>query len=194
MPHRLPPSRKSPKVPPGYLTRQQAAALLGFSSEFKVRQLERDGRLRALRGAMRTAFYPRGEVLEVKAELGKDGRGCDDDWTDSELLALLERPHREGRARSAMDLVLETHVSIDRAEKVFAFWASSRISATTARPQPGHAEDTATGVVAKAALPGQPGAQERRAGQRLSRDALIAELRHPDPRVRNRAFALLKQG
>jgi hypothetical protein len=34
---------------------------------------------------------------------------------------------------------------------------------------------------------------ERRGEDRLSRDALIAQLRDPDPRVRDRAFALLKE-
>ena len=251
----LPARRRPPRTPPGcegHLTRQQAAELLGFSSEFKIRQLEREGRLRSVRGLMRTAFYARADVLAIKAELEQEspGRSADDDWTDDELLVLLRQPNREGRARTALDLVLETHISIDRAEKVYAFWTScgGAVPATTAAPRPpvqnqqGHPAPGTTiapdpraaspkSTIAphpgapspKAAVPPHPteaspqpafqlreplrtpqaaalppepldrAADERRSAERLSRDDLIAELRHPDPRVRDRAFARLKE-
>lgn len=237
--------RKPPRTPPGcedHLTRQQAAQLLGFSSEFKIRQLEREGRLRSVRGPMRTAFYARADVLAVKAQLGRDGLGQEtaDGWTDAELLLLLGNPNREGRQRNALDLVLETRISIERAERVFAFWASARPSAVHAA-----AHGQVAGSVAEAARPTLPPPQppkaaprplaaaacvasakpvctpanppptatastfteparvespkapssdesERRGEDRLSRDELIAQLRDPDPRVRDRAFARLK--
>jgi hypothetical protein len=268
MPSSLSARRKPPRTPPGcegHLTRQQAAELLGFSSEFKIRQLEREGRLRSVRGPMRTAFYARVEVLAVKAELeqASPGRCAEDDWTDAELLVLLRHPNREGRARTALDLVLETHISIDRAEKVCAFWTgcggpgsaaaaapkapvpiqtsaaavkaastpssiTSRTDATvapppvTASPEPEgspHEVDAGCETVPlrrAPALPPEPSlepqakivpaqaaspperpveasADERRGEERLSRDALIEKLRHPDPRVRERAFARLKE-
>lgn len=246
--------RKPPRTPPGcegHLTRQQAAQLLGFSSEFKIRRLEREGRLQSVRGPMRTAFYARADVLAVKAELGREGLGQEtpDGWTDAELLHLLASPNREGRQRTALDLVLETRISIERAERVFAFWAGSRIGgaaeatkpaaatspsvavaapvstdvvkpkASTAGypPAPGHApavavaapnpppaqtttaqppSTPATIVVQSARVEGLKTASddnERRGEDRLSRDSLIAQLRDPDPRVRDRAFARLRE-
>jgi hypothetical protein len=261
----LSPYRKPPRTPPGcenHLTRQQAAQLLGFSSEFKIRQLEREGRLQAVRGPMRTAFYARAEVLAVKAELAQESPGQEtpDGWTDAELLLLLGSPTRQGRPRSALDLVLETRISIERAERVYAFWNSARaaepapsaarlpasqsrasepVTAVDHRPQdertakaaPTAADQPAvnpaaavvspavavkpmvavdTGVPQRRAagatsapvlvaepLPTAPPADqnsgERRSEDRLSRDVLIQQLRDPDPRIRHRAFALLKE-
>jgi hypothetical protein len=255
--------RKTPRTPAGcegHLTRQQAAQLLGFSSEFKIRQLERDGRLQSVRGPMKTAFYARADVLAVKAELEQESPGheADDDWTDAQLLELLRHPTREGQPRTPLDLVLETHISIDRAEKVYDFWTScgGAGAAATAAPKPSatpkpsvqaqpsnpatkpmvaaHAgagspttavshqtEPPSKAPPRPAVPPAQPSlaqapaqpspaacppetatqdpkpvdnsANERRGEERLSRDALIAELRHPDPRVRERAFARLKE-
>jgi hypothetical protein len=253
------PYRKPPRTPPGYedhLTRQQAAQLLGFSSEFKIRQLEREGRLQSVRGPMRTAFYPRAQVLAVKAELGQGSPGqasadpeTDGGWTDAELLVLLGNPTRAGRARGALDLVLETRINIERAERVFAFWSNARPAgaapldrAATARPSPpasarlrhpqpssptpaaasepvpdlvspaatlempvvASATPHTEAAIAKAApvmvaqplptpLPSDRGSQERRSEKRLSRDGLIQQLRDPDPRVRDRAFVMLKE-
>jgi hypothetical protein len=264
--------RKPPRTPPGcegHLTRQQAAQLLGFSSEFKIRQLEREGRLQSVRGPMRTAFYARADVLAVKAELGREAFGLEtpDGWTDAELLLLLRTPNRDGRQRTALDLVLETRISIERAEKVLAFWAGSQSGPGVALPQlpaqprhPGTEVDRAPQIAPKAVKSAPPPAvkeraatatkpdigvqpssavgstdalgpaatvpcpsaqrkpaaeqprtqaatrapasapvkpavsdeNERRGEDRLSRDALIAQLRDPDPRVRDRAFALLK--
>lgn len=251
------PYRKPPRTPPGcedHLTRQQAAQLLGYSSEFKIRQLEREGRLKSVRGAMRTAFYARADVLALKAQLGRDGvHETANDWNDAELLLLLRSPNREGRQRTALDLVLETRISIDRAQNVFAFWASSHAEAaamapavTTTAPEPDIEPGRAAAKTAPAGAPvsdvvavpttfepakpaavtgsatrerppmnvGRPESQaptapaspaqrphrsgevvetERRGEDRLSRDSLIAQLRDPDPRLRDQAFALLRE-
>lgn len=57
--------RRGPRPPAGYedhLTRRQAARLMGLASEYKLREAEREGRIRAVRGAMGTAFYARADV------------------------------------------------------------------------------------------------------------------------------------
>jgi hypothetical protein len=235
--------RKPPRTPVGcedHLTRQQAAQLLGFPSEFKIRQLEREGRLHSVRGPMRTAFYARTDLLALKAELARaTHEDAEADWTDAELLLLLAKPNREGRTRTALDLVLETRVSIDRAQKVCAFWSACQTAATsqtiarreaiadtsaapartptpTATESPRRAETQdpdplmdATSSRAPAPAPARTTAEpveptpiapaveaddgERRGEERLSRDLLIQELRDPDPRIRERAFARLKQ-
>jgi len=191
--------RKRPHAPPGcegHLTRQQAAQVLGFSSEFKVRELEREGRLRSVRGPMRTAFYAREDVLAVKAELARaePGRRGDDDWTDADLIVLLGCPVREGRPRTPLDLVLETGISVDRAQKVHAFWAGRQ---STPYPSPGPAPTPSSSQPpARSHETDRPPSylsDERRSADRVSRDALIEDLRHPDPRVREQAFARLKE-
>jgi len=52
----------------GHLSRQEAARALGLPSEFKVRQLEKEGRLHPVRGAMGSAWYPRAEVLALRCK------------------------------------------------------------------------------------------------------------------------------
>ncbi len=147
---------------------------------------------------MHTAFYARADILELKAELGRAGGTRAAPWTDAELLVLLQQPTPEGRPRTALDLVLETHVAIERAEQVFAFWRRSRENAAgaSATPpnQPEGGSPPGSGGVSAGGGSGTTAGGERRAGARLSRDALIAALRHPDPRVRARAFAALKEG
>ncbi len=126
MSHVQPATRKHLRRPAGcegHLTRRQAAAVLGFASEFKVREFERQGLLRSVRGPMRTAFYPRPDVLALKARLAQSERVSPDEWTDADLIALLEHPTEAGQARTALDLVTETRISIERAERVHAFWA-----------------------------------------------------------------------
>jgi len=175
----------------GYFTRQQAAQALGFASEFKIREFERKGRLRSVRGPMRAAFYPRAEVLALKAQLAlsEPGRGSPDAWSDAELLALLGHPKRSGDARTALDLVLETQITIERAERVHDFWKRSE-------PVPKSADATlatnAPPVTSATALSEPNSSQERRGAERLSRDTLIRNLRDPDPRIREQAFAQLK--
>jgi hypothetical protein len=190
--------RKHLQAPPGcegYFTRQQAAHALGFASEFKIRELERRGMLHAVRGPMRAAFYPRAEVLAVKAQLAlnEPGRVPPEAWSDAELLALLSHPKRSGEVRTVLDLVLETQISIERAQHVCEFWQrceptprSGGAGFTQAAPAPPIAAPTTSS--------GTHVSQERRDAQRLSRDSLIRNLRDPDPRVREQAFAHLKEG
>ena len=201
--------RKTVKPPLGYeghLTRREAAMVLGLPSEFKIRQLEREGRLHAIRGQMGTAFYPEDEVLALKAELGARVRpqpGC---WTDADLLALLQRPTSTGRPRTAVDLVTEAKISIARAERVVRFWCNGQANSPVARTVPEVAvaavAPTAPRPTVQEALPREPSpaakvsgrrlASERRSSDRLTRDQLVRSLRDPDPRVRDRAFAQLK--
>jgi hypothetical protein len=203
--------RKTVKPPLGYeghLTRREAAMVLGLPSEFKIRQLEREGRLHAIRGQMGTAFYPEHEVLALKAELGArlpPQPGC---WTDADLLALLQRPTSTGRPRTVVDLVTEAKISIARAERVVRFWYNGQVpsAVAVARPVPAAADETvapaAPRPTVQEALPGEPMTvakvpgrrldSERRSTDRLTRDQLVRALRDPDPRVRDRAFAQLK--
>jgi hypothetical protein len=191
--------RKHPQAPPGcdgHLTRRQAALLLGFPTEFKVRQLEREGRLRSVRGPMRTAFYAREDVLAVKADLsrGQAGHAADDDWSDADLIVLLQRQRSAGRGCTALDLVLETHVSIERAQKVHAFWSSCQ-SPPAPPPTPATVLLPDHVLAQRQEEDRKPNdvSDERRSAERVSRDTLIAELRHPDPRVREQAFVRLKE-
>src|SRR5215468_2623238 len=68
-----PAATRQPIRPPsgyeGFLSRRQVAGVLGFASEFKVRRLEKEGRLRPVRGVMGSAWYPRARVLALKEEL-----------------------------------------------------------------------------------------------------------------------------
>jgi hypothetical protein len=177
----------------GYLTRKQAAHVLGFASEFKIRELERRGILHSVRGPMRAAFYPRPEVLALKAQLAlsEPDRLPPDAWTDAELLALLSHPKRSGDARTVLDLVLETQISIERAQHVVEFWQRCKSALRSATAAATQAEAAPSMAPASASsLP--KSSQERRDPHRLSRDALIHNLRDPDPRVREQAFARLK--
>jgi hypothetical protein len=179
----------------GHLTRRQAAALLGFASEFKVRQFERQGWLRSVRGPMRTAFYARPDVLALKARLAQAAGQPHTEWTDADLIALLEHPSPAGQPRTAVDLVTEARISIERAERIFAFWSKG----ASARPFPVASAPPAREIRKSPTLPESPptgsgSAGERRSGERLTRDALIRDLRDPDPRVRQHAFERLRTG
>jgi len=140
---------------------------------------------------MRTAFYPRAEILALKARLisGETGPIPGSIWTDAELLALLAHPKPDGRTRGALDLVLETQISIERAERICLFWSigenllATRASAARASTEAGATSDAGDSCTSV----------ERRSMSRLSRDALIRELRNPDPRVREEAFARLHE-
>ena len=191
-------SRKQVRRPAGYeshLTRRQAAAILGFASEFKVRELERQGLLRSVRGPMRTAFYARPDVLALKARLAQTSGQPEVEWTDADLIALLEHPGPSGQARTAVELVTEARISIERAERVYGFWSKSArarpIRVVTSGPTPvAEVHPPPRPQAATAARPGS----ERRGEERRSRDSLIHELRDPDPRVRQRAFERLRAG
>jgi hypothetical protein len=154
---------RTPLAPPsgfeGHLSRRQAAAALGFASEYKVRQLERQGKLRAVRGALGSAWYRREEVLALGRALASALPPGPRRWTDAELLRLLrERP------RSPVDLVVDTGISIARAERVHRFF---------------RAHERGQEI-------------ERRSPERRERDALVRQMRDPDPQVRAAAFERLR--
>jgi hypothetical protein len=182
----------------GHLTRRQAASLLGFASEFKIREFERQGRLRSVRGPMRTAFYPRPDVLALKAQLAQTQGAPGDQWTDADLIALLEHPTATGRRRTALELVTLARISIERAERVYAFWAAGagaapRGEAESATPHPpSAARRPLPASRGEAESGGEAGSGERRGDERLTRDSLIRELRDPNPRVRQQAFESLR--
>lgn len=152
---------RRPSPPPSgagdCVSRHQAAALLGFGSEYPIRQLEKAGQLRAVRGAMRQAWYPRAEVMALATTLSNRGpatRGAltapapatarpqegaaGGRWTDSALIALLrQRIAGEGgqappRPRTAVDLVAETGITIARATRVHRFWLAHDVDPTAA--------------------------------------------------------------
>ena len=167
-------TRKSIRPPSGFedhLCRRDAAALLGFASEFKVRQLEKEGRLRPIRGAMGSAWYPRAQVDALR---GKAARPLSPTaprvrWPDDALIALLrEKP------RTVVDLVVDAGISISRAERVYRFWLAHE------GPRDGLTDTRSE----------EP--PERRGGERLERDALVRQLRDADPKVRVAAFERLK--
>jgi hypothetical protein len=183
---------QSPVGCEGYLTRRQAALALGFASEFKIREFERQGMLRSVRGPMRAAFYPRPEILALKAQLAlsEPGQVALEPWTDAELLALLVHPKRTGEARTVFDLVMETQISIERAECIHDFW--SRHASMPARDAEVKSTTGPSEVDVQAAAKATAH-EERRGGTRLSRDSLIHNLRDPDPRIREAAFIKLKE-
>jgi hypothetical protein len=154
-----------------HVSRREAAALLGYASEFKVRQLEKEGRLRAVRGVMRSAWYPRKQVMALCQVPSAAPDRAGDRWTDAALLA-----HLRERPRSVVDLVVDTGIPIARAERVYRFWLAHDTHATAASTRG-----------AGSAPP------ERRGQTRVARDALLAQLRDPDPHVRAAAFAELKR-
>src|SRR5690242_7457958 len=123
---------------------------------------------------MSSAWYPRHEVLALRGPEVKTGR-----WSDGELLALL-REEVDGRARTVADLVVEAGVSIARAERVYRFWLAKdqHPMAARARGEP--------------VAPQAPKSSERRSTGRMARDALIAQMRDPDPKVRAAAFEKLR--
>lgn len=195
--------RRNPvRAPAGYethLTRKQAAVLLGLKSEFKIRQFERDGVLRSVRGAMRTAYYARGDILALKARMGVHNPGSAEGgvWSDAELLALLAHPRADGTRRTALDLVLETNIAIDRAERVLAFWSKASAEQLSRATSPQKRSLSSTEPAPREPIEEVPqaasAASERRSGARLEHDDLIRMLRDPDPKVRDQAFARLKQ-
>jgi|GEM_PF-1335254 len=241
--------------PPGLedpVSRAQAAELLGFPSVFRVRELEREGRLTVTRGVMGSAWYPRRQILLLREQEGRPalagapavaqpgsptGRR-----TDAELIAYLRRGTRQGHlgadsgAPTLVDLVADTGVSIARAQKVYRFWLAHDVhpaaqqaraggrplAAARSAPDDSRAPPTLAGAAAAgaptagpmpalagaaaaaaptagprgpAAAPGGIGAgarSERRSPTRLTRAALIRQLRAADPAVRAAAFSALK--
>jgi hypothetical protein len=191
---------------------------LGFASEFKVRQLEKEGRLRPIRGAMGSAWYPPAQVDALRAGAGRAIAPTAPRvrWPDDALIALLrEKP------RTVVDLVVDAGISISRAERVYRFWLAHEGQTTAREPRPAHAARagspprpepfappharppapppaplSAARPVAPSAPPqaasvaGDPA--ERRSDERLEHDALVRQLRDADPKVRGAAFEKLK--
>ena len=217
-------ARKNIRPPSGfenYLCRRDAAARLGFASEFKVRQLEKEGRLHPIRGAMGSAWYP---PAQVDALRGGAGRTLSPTaprvrWPDDALIELLrEKP------RTVVDLVVDAGIWISRAERVYRFWLAHEGQTVAREPRLAHAARPASTsrptppvppssppqtppsppshvplFAAAQDLPSAPQAAgvaedpaERRSGERLERDALVRQLRDANPKVRGAAFEKLK--
>jgi len=187
------------------LSRSETAALLGFASEFKVRALERAGTLRATRGIMGSAWYPRADVLRVRDALAalqpvlqrEDVRSvpagrASRQPSDAELISYLRCGVPPGAPlRTVADLVADTGVSIARAQKVFRFWLAhdAHPAAAAVRAALGNGHRPAVIHTAPDATP----SPERRSPTRVARTALIRELRAADPTVRKAAFEQLKR-
>jgi len=156
--------------------RRDVAALLGFASEFKVRQLEKEGRLRPIRGAMGSAWYPRNQVEALRNKVARplSPTAPRVRWPDDALIALLrEKP------RTVVDLVVDAGVSISRAERVYRFWLA-------------HERPRSVGARSVGEESGDADPLERRSGERIEHDALLRQLRDADPKVRAAAFEKLK--
>jgi hypothetical protein len=172
---------------------------LGFASEFNVRRLEKEGRLRAVRGAMGSAWYPRAQIAALRDELaappsplaaaaGAEARAAPARWSDAQLIAHLRGRARAldggaaSRPRTPVDLVADAGVSITRAERVYRFWLRHDAHPTAEEARGG----TAAGAPRAAAPP------ERRSEARVERDGLLAQMRDADPAVRAAAFEKLR--
>ena len=182
----------------GFLSRRQVAAALGFASEFKVRRLEKEGRLRPVRGVMGSAWYPRAQVQALREELTAPPRrsrmrrarapASAARWSDAQLIAHLRNRARAvdgsaaSRARTPVDLVADTGISIARAERVYRFWLAhdAHPVAIEARGGPAPASRTRVAPV------------ERRSDARMERDVLLQQMRDADPSVRAAAFDKLR--
>ena len=196
-------TRRAIRPPSGFenfLSRREAAAALGFASEFNVRRLEKEGRLRGVRGVMGSAWYPRGQVQALRDEmtappaasqppaLGAAAPASPARWSDAQLIAHLRGRVRAAdgsaasRSRTAVDLVADTGITIARAERVYRFWL-----AHDAHP----AAVEARGGTATARRP-RATPVERRSDARIERDALLQQMCDADPTVRTAAFEKLR--
>ena len=201
-----PPARtRQPIRPPsgyeGFLSRRQAAAALGFASEFNVRRLEKEGRLRPIRGVMGSAWYPRVQVLALREALaapppvappGESAAPAPYQvvrWSDAQLIAHLRGRARAldggagSRSRTAVDLVADTGISIARAERVYRFWLAHDGHPAAVEARGGTPVPTRTRPAAPA---------ERRSDARIERDVLLQQMRDADPAVRATAFEKLR--
>lgn len=129
--------------------------MLGYTSEFPVRSLERQGRLTPVRGAMGQAWYPRADVLRLRSAVGpgtapvlasdRVGAGAPEAaaerrpvaarCSDAELVGLLRQPVApEGggpaRPRTPVDLVADAGIGIARATRVYRFWLTHDLHPT----------------------------------------------------------------
>ena len=202
-----PPQRsREPIRPPsgyeGFLSRRQVAAALGFASEFKVRRLEKEGRLRPVRGVMGSAWYPRAQVLSLRDALAAppplvpaveepgNPHPAPARWSDAQLIAHLRNRARAvdgsavSRPRTPVDLVADTGISIARAERVYRFWLAHDAHPVAGEAR-GGAAPASTRVVAAAPA-------ERRSDARIERDTLLQQMRAADPAARAVAFEKLR--
>ena len=188
------------------VSRAEAAALLGFASEFKVRVLERAGTLRATRGIMGSAWYARADVLAVRAKQAAEPPGilpvqgeantsrAGRPRSDAELIAYLRGPVPPGAPpRTVADLVADTGVSIARAQKVFRFWLANDAHPAAAAVRSSRAAEAGARPVIQTAPDAAASSPERRSPARVARAGLIRELRAADPAVRKAAFEELKR-
>jgi hypothetical protein len=178
----------------GFLSRRQAAAALGFASEFKVRRFEKEGRLRPVRGVMGSAWYPRAQVQALREELSAppplagptgDAAPAPARWSDAQLIAHLRSRARAvdgsaaSRARTPVDLVADTGISIARAERVYRFWLAHDTHPVAVEARGGARTTTRASI-------------ERRSDARVERDALLRQMRDADPTIRAAAFEKLR--
>jgi hypothetical protein len=192
-------TRQAIKPPSGYegfLSRRQAAAALGFASEFKVRRLEQEGRLRPVRGVMGSAWYPRAQVQALRDELAAPpvalapggAPSAPARWSDAQLIAHLRSRARAvdgsagSRARTPVDLVADTGISIARAERVYRFWLAHDAHPIAVEARGGAIPATRT----------RTAPVERRSDARIERDVLLQQMRDADPTVRAAAFDKLR--
>jgi hypothetical protein len=188
----------------GFLSRRQVAAALGFASEFNVRRLEKEGRLRPVRGVMGSAWYPGAQVAALREELtarprletpeapaaGPDRPPIPARWSDAQLIAHLRGRARaidggaSSRPRTPVDLVADTGISIARAERVYRFWLKH-----DAHPM---ADDARGGTAATTTAIRVASPPERRSDARIERDTLLRQMRDADPSVRGAAFEKLR--
>ena len=191
---------RQPISPPsgyeGFLSRRQAAAALGFASEFKVRRFEKEGRLRPVRGVMGSAWYPRAQVLALREALAAPPPAAAAvgppppvaaRWSDAQLIAHLRSRARAidgsaaSRARTPVDLVADTGISIARAERVYRFWLAHDAHPVASEVRGGPAAASARAAPA-----------ERRSDTRMERDTLLQQMRDADPTMRATAFEKLR--
>jgi hypothetical protein len=205
----MPTSRaRQPIRPPsgyeGFLSRRQAASALGFASEFNVRRLEKEGRLRPVRGVMGSAWYPGAQVAALREVLtarprletpdapaaGADRPPTPARWSDAQLIAHLRGRARaidggaSSRPRTPVDLVADTGISIARAERVYRFWLKH-----DAHPVADDARGGARATTTALSVAAPP---ERRSDARIERDTLLQQMRDADPSVRAAAFEKLR--
>jgi hypothetical protein len=146
---------------------------------------------------MGSAWYPRAQVQALRDELsappplaGAPGLtpAAPARWSDAQLIAHLRSRARAvdgsagARARTPVDLVADTGISIARAERVYRFWL-----AHDAHPL---AVEARGGAPRAGRTRGAP--VERRSGARIERDVLLQQMRDADPTVRAAAFDRLR--
>ena len=197
---------RAPEHLPDHVSRAEAATLLGFASEFKVRQLERAGSLRAARGAMGSAWYPRAAVLALREDAAATARSAfalpiepvrhggrgHRRRSDADLIVYLRAPVPPGAPqRTVADLVADMGVTMARAQTVFRFWLAHDAHPSAVAVRAARGDRTSTSLPTVPEVKAAP--SERRSPARVERAFLIRQLRAADPAVRTAAFDQLKR-